>query len=67
VEKKLNEKRIEIDGEIKVGDKVKMRQNRQVGIIKEIKGKKAVLQVGTMPMTVLLEDLTMVRDKEIKE
>jgi len=35
VEKKLNEKRIEIDGEIKVGDKVKMRQNRQVGIIKE--------------------------------
>ena len=67
MEKKLNEKRIEIDGEIKVGDKVKMRQNRQVGIIKEIKGKKAVLQVGTMPMTVLLEDLTMVRDKEIKE
>ena len=51
----------------KVGDKVKMRQNRQVGIVKEIKGKKAVLQVGIMPMTVLLEDLTIMKDKEIKE
>ena len=44
-----------------------MRQNSQLEIVKEIKGKKAVLQVVTMPMTVLLEDLTMVRDKEIKE
>ena len=67
MEKKLNEKFIEIEGEIKVGDKVKMRQNRQIGIVKEIKGKKAVLQVGIMPMTVLLEDLTIVKDKEIKE
>ena len=41
MEKKLNEKFIEIEGEIKVGDKVKMRQNRQVGIVKEIKGKKS--------------------------
>ena len=65
--KKLNEKFIEIEGEIKVGDKVKMRQNRQVGIVKEIKGKKAVLQVGIMPMTVLKEDLPIVKDKEIKE
>ncbi|MFN0083348.1 MAG: MutS-related protein, partial [Ferruginibacter sp.] len=65
--KKLNEKFIEIDGDIKIGDKVKMRQNRQVGIVKEIKGKKAVLQVGIMPMTVLLEDLTLIKDKEINE
>ena len=67
MENKLNEKFIEIEGEIKVGDKVKMRQNRQVGIVKEIKGKKAVLQIGIIPMTVLLEDLTIVKDKEIKE
>jgi DNA mismatch repair protein MutS2 len=65
--KKLNEKFIEIAGDIKIGDRVKMRQNRQVGIVKEIKGKKAVLQVGIMPMTVLLEDLTLIKDKEIKE
>ena len=65
--KKLNEKFIEIDGEIKIGDKVKMRQNRQIGIVKEIKGKKAVLQVGIMPITVSLEDLTLIKDKEVKD
>ena len=65
--KKLNEKFIEIDGEIKIGDKVKMKQNRQIGIVKEIKGKKAVLQVGIMPITVLMEDLTLIKDKEVKD
>ena len=44
-----------------------MRQNRQVGIVKEIKGEKAVPQVGIMPMTVLKEELPIVKDKEIKE
>jgi DNA mismatch repair protein MutS2 len=62
-QKKVNEKYIELTGEIKIGDKVKMRQNRQVGIVKEIKGKKAVLQVGVIPITVALEDLTLVKDK----
>ena len=62
--KKLNEKFIEVEGEIKIGDKVKMNQNRQVGIVKEIKGKKAILQVGIMPITVNVSDLTIVRDKE---
>ena len=62
-QKKINEKYIELAGEIKVGDKVKMRQNRQVGIVKEIKGKKAVLQVGVIPITVAMEDLTLVKDK----
>ena len=46
---------------------MKMRQNRQIGIVKEIKGKKAVLQVGIMPITVSLEDLTLIKDKEIKD
>jgi DNA mismatch repair protein MutS2 len=62
-QKKVNEKYIELTGEIKIGDKVKMRQNRQVGIVKEIKVKKAVLQVGVIPITVALEDLTLVKDK----
>jgi DNA mismatch repair protein MutS2 len=61
--KKLNEKFVEITGEIKIGDKVKMNQSRQVGIVKEIKGKKAVLQVGVIPITVLVENLTLVKDK----
>lgn len=61
--KKINEKFEEISGEFKIGLKAKMKQNRQVGIIKEIKGKKAVLQVGVMPITVALSDLVLVKDK----
>ncbi|MFC4261448.1 endonuclease MutS2 [Ferruginibacter yonginensis] len=63
-QKKLNEKFVEIGGEVKVGDKVKMRQNRQVGILKEIKGKKAIVQIGVIPITVALDDLTVVKDKD---
>jgi DNA mismatch repair protein MutS2 len=62
-QKKLNEKFEEVGGEIKVGDKVKMKQNRQVGIVKEIKGKKALLQVGLMPISVALKELVLVIDK----
>ena len=62
-QKKLNEKFEETGGEITIGVKVKMKQNRQVGIVKEIKGKKAVLQVGVMPITVALKDLVLVKDK----
>ncbi|MBX2933121.1 MAG: DNA mismatch repair protein MutS [Ferruginibacter sp.] len=62
-QKKLNEKFEEVTGELKIGLKAKMKQNRQVGIIKEIKGKKAVLQVGVMPITVALSDLVLVKDK----
>lgn len=62
-QKKINEKFDEVGGEIKIGDKVKMNQNRQVGIVKEIRGKKALLQVGMVPMTVELKDLVVVKDK----
>jgi DNA mismatch repair protein MutS2 len=65
-QKKLNEKFEEIGGDISVGDKVKMRQNRQVGTVKEIRGKKAILQVGIMPMTVELKDLVVVKDKQLE-
>jgi len=64
-QKKLNEKFEEVGGDISIGVKVKMKQNRQVGIVKEIKGKKAVLQVGVMPITVDLKDLVVVKDKEL--
>jgi DNA mismatch repair protein MutS2 len=63
-QKKMNEKFVEIGGEIQIGDKVRMKQNRQVGIVKEIRGKKCVLQVGVMPITVDLKDLVVVRDKD---
>jgi len=66
-QKKLNEKFIEISGEIQVGDKVKMKQNRQVGIVKEIRGKKVIVQLGVIPLTVNLEDLSLVKEKDIPE
>lgn len=62
-QKKLNEKFVEIGGEIKVGDKVKMKQNRQVGVVKELRGKKAIVQLGVIPITVDLQDLVVVQDK----
>lgn len=62
-DKKLNEKFEEVGGEIKVGDKVKMMKNRQVGVVKELKGKNAVVQLGAIPITVSLTDLVVVVDK----
>lgn len=62
-QKKLNEKFEEVGGEVKVGDKVKMKKNRSTGIVKEIKGRKALLQVGIMPITVELKDLVVIRDR----
>jgi len=66
-QKKMNEKFMEIGGEIQVGDKVIMRQNRQVGTVKEIRGKKAIIQVGIMPVTVDLIDLSVVKEIDTAE
>ncbi len=66
-QKKLDEKFEEVGGELKVGDKVKMKNNRTIGIVKELRGKKAILQVGVIPITVEAKDLVVVVDKEIKE
>jgi DNA mismatch repair protein MutS2 len=63
-QKKMNEKFEETGGDIIVGAKVRMKQNRQVGIVKELRGKKALLQVGVMPMTVAVKDLVAVKEKE---
>ena len=43
-----------------------MRKNRQVGIVKEIRGKKAIVQVGIMPITTDLTELVKVIEKETK-
>jgi DNA mismatch repair protein MutS2 len=66
-QKKINEKFQEISGDIEIGSKVKMKQNRQIGIVKEIRGKKALLQVGIMPMLVEMKDLVVVVEKKEKE
>ncbi len=60
--KKSNDSIEEISGEIIVGAKVKMKANRQTGLVKEIRGKKAVLQVGNIPMHVNLKDLVLIKE-----
>lgn len=62
-QKKINERFDEIEGEVRIGDTVKMKQNRQVGKVKEIRGKHAILQVGAVPITVKLTDLVLVKEK----
>lgn len=63
-QKRFDEKYIEIGGAIKVGDRVRMKQNRQIGTVKEIRGRKVIVQLGLMPLTVELGDLTVVKEKE---
>ncbi|MDF2187821.1 MutS2/Smr-associated SH3 domain-containing protein [Paraflavitalea sp. CAU 1676] len=63
VKKKIGSKYKEVGGEIVVGNKVLMKKNHQVGEVKEIRGRKAVVQLGLMPITVDLADLTVVTEK----
>jgi DNA mismatch repair protein MutS2 len=67
VKKKLNSKYDEVGGEVQVGDKVLMKKNHQVGEVKELRGKKAVVQLGLMPITVSVDDLVVVTEKENEE
>jgi DNA mismatch repair protein MutS2 len=67
VKKKFEQKYTEVVGEAKTGDKVMMKKNHQVGLLKEIRGKKAIVQIGLLPITVDLTDLTVVRDKPGEE
>jgi DNA mismatch repair protein MutS2 len=66
-QKQLDSKYEEIKGEIKVGDRVKMKRNLQVGQVLELRGKKAVVKIGLLPMQIDLADLTLVKEKQIKE
>ncbi|KAA9037698.1 DNA mismatch repair protein MutS [Ginsengibacter hankyongi] len=62
-QKKLDKKFIESSEPVKEGDKVKMIANRQVGVVTKIRGKKAIVQVGSVPITVDVTELIVVKDK----
>ncbi len=64
MQKKIDAKFEEIGGEIKVGDRVVMKRNHQVGKVTELRGKRAVVQIGLLPMQVELKDLVVVKEKE---
>jgi DNA mismatch repair protein MutS2 len=64
MQKQLESKFIEIAGEIKIGEKVKMKKGHQVGEVIGMKGKKAVVKIGILPMQVDIKDLVLVRAKQ---
>lgn len=63
MQKKIDSKFSEVGGEIKIGDKVKMKKNHQVGMVMELRGKRAVVKVGLLPMQVEVMDLIVVKEK----
>ena len=65
VKKKVNSKYEETGGHIEIGQKVLMKKNHQVGEVREIRGKKAVVQLGLIPITVDLSDLVVVTEKAV--
>jgi DNA mismatch repair protein MutS2 len=65
VRKKINSKYDEVEGEIKQGVKVLMKKNHQVGEVLEIRGKKAIVKLGMLPITVDIDQLVPVREKPV--
>ena len=61
--KKLDNKYSESNSEIVVGAKVKLKKNYQVGSVIELRGKRAIVQVGLLPMNVEVKDLVVVEEK----
>jgi DNA mismatch repair protein MutS2 len=62
--KKVDLKYKELNLSIVVGSLVKSKKNYQVGEVKEIRGKRAIVQIGQLPMNVDLADLIVVEKIE---
>ncbi|MFT4204487.1 MAG: DNA mismatch repair protein MutS [Chitinophagaceae bacterium] len=62
--KKIREQYDEISGEVEVGSKVILRKSHQVGEVQEIRGKRAIVKIGLLPMNVDIADLRIVKEKE---
>ena len=58
--KKVDTKFKETKATISIGTLVKLKKNYQVGEVKEIRGKRAIVQIGMLPMNVELGDLVAV-------
>jgi DNA mismatch repair protein MutS2 len=63
MQQKIDSKYNEVGGEIKVGAKVKMKKNHQVGEVMELRGKRAVIRLGMLPIQVEVKDLVVVKEK----
>jgi DNA mismatch repair protein MutS2 len=51
-------------GKPKIGDFVRNKENHQVGILEELKDKRAKVKIGNMPFTVNIDEWIVVRKKE---
>jgi DNA mismatch repair protein MutS2 len=67
VKKKFDARYVEVEGDIQPGSAVKMKKGHQTGIVRELRGKKAVVQVGLIPITIDIADLTLIREKAKEE
>lgn len=61
--KKVETKYQELNRQIEIGSLVKLKKNYQVGEVKEIRGKRAIVQIGLLPMNVDIKDLVVVEKK----
>lgn len=61
--KKLESRYREVSTDITIGARVKLKKNFQVGEVKEIRGRRAIVQIGVVPMNVELSDLIVVEEK----
>lgn len=67
MQRKIESKYDEIAGEIKVGEKVKIKKNHQVGLVMEVRGKRAVVKIGMLPMQVDIKELVTVKEKQDRD
>lgn len=63
--KVFDKKYIETGEPVKEGSKVSM-DGGQVGIVIKLKGKKAIVQVGTIPITLDVSALVVIKDKDLQ-
>jgi len=63
VKKKFDAKYVEVEGDIQPGSAVKMKKGHQTGTVRELRGKKAIVQVGMIPITMDISDLVLIREK----
>ena len=64
INKKIEKKYLETGAELEVGMLVKVKKNYQVGEVLSIKGKRAVVQIGLLPISYELGDLVPVERVE---
>lgn len=62
-QKKIDLKFIETTEPVTEGDRVKMKANSQVGVVLKLRGKKAIVQVGAITITVDASGLIVIKDK----